>query len=97
MYLLNKKYIAEELCVNKSKPVLQCQGSCYLEKKIAHTANEEKQGNRPGQKHLLELVYTVEAFFHVTEVICRDIKIENTCYSNFVFSTYINDIFHPPA
>lgn len=31
---LNQEYIAAELCENKDKPELGCEGHCYLEKQI---------------------------------------------------------------
>ncbi|MBL7692442.1 MAG: hypothetical protein JNM41_12680 [Flavipsychrobacter sp.] len=34
-YLANKKFIAEKLCENRSRPQLHCNGKCYLKKKIA--------------------------------------------------------------
>ena len=30
-YVINYDYIAKELCVNRDKPVLACNGKCYLE------------------------------------------------------------------
>jgi hypothetical protein len=34
-YLLDFEYISENLCKNKDKPELQCNGKCYLNKQIA--------------------------------------------------------------
>lgn len=33
-YITNKEYIARELCVNKAKPKLHCDGKCCLAKKL---------------------------------------------------------------
>lgn len=41
-FKLNQKYIAEKLCENRSKPMLQCHGKCYL-KKMKKKAAEQKQ------------------------------------------------------
>lgn len=30
-YVINYDYIVNELCVNKNKPVMACNGKCYLE------------------------------------------------------------------
>lgn len=50
-YLLNQEYIAEVLCINKEKPKLQCNGKCYLRKKLEVTADSENNSipDRIGQ------------------------------------------------
>jgi hypothetical protein len=42
-YAINKEYIAKNLCENKSKPLLHCNGKCQMAKKIAA---EENQNNK---------------------------------------------------
>lgn len=45
-YQLNKSFIAAELCENVSKPILQCDGKCYLRKQISQ---QEKESSAPQQ------------------------------------------------
>ena len=33
-YFVNYDYISSELCENKDKPILTCNGKCYLEKQV---------------------------------------------------------------
>ncbi|MFD1316015.1 hypothetical protein [Namhaeicola litoreus] len=33
-YLMHYEYISEVMCENKDKPILTCNGKCYLEKQI---------------------------------------------------------------
>lgn len=40
-YVFNYNYIAKELCVNKDKPVMHCNGKCHLMKELAKKAAEE--------------------------------------------------------
>lgn len=40
-YELNKAYIIENFCVNKDKPMMNCDGKCYLAEKLK--AQKEKQ------------------------------------------------------
>ena len=44
-YLVNYNYIATELCENRDKPILSCNGKCYLEEQVKQqldrTSNEE--------------------------------------------------------
>ncbi|MBO9698941.1 MAG: hypothetical protein J7604_01965 [Sporocytophaga sp.] len=42
-YELNKSYIAANLCENKFKPSLKCEGKCFLQKKIKAQEKQEKK------------------------------------------------------
>jgi hypothetical protein len=42
-YYVNYDYISEVLCINKEKPILGCNGKCYLNKQIKKTQESEKQ------------------------------------------------------
>jgi hypothetical protein len=47
-YYVNYDYIAENLCENKDKPEMHCNGKCHLEKTIKEAeAEETKQKNIP--------------------------------------------------
>ena len=40
---INSSYIAKELCVNKNKPELHCNGKCFLMKKLKLAEEKEKK------------------------------------------------------
>lgn len=42
-YELNKSYIAANLCENKLKSSLKCEGKCFLQKKIKAQEKQEKK------------------------------------------------------
>ncbi len=46
----NQKYIAEQLCENKSKPELHCNGKCYLMKKLKAAQEREKKEDKANLK-----------------------------------------------
>jgi hypothetical protein len=48
---LNHKYIAENLCVNKSRPWMHCDGKCYFMRKIKESQDNEKKQERADQKN----------------------------------------------
>lgn len=54
---LNKKYIAAQLCENRDKPLLHCNGKCYFMKKINQAADKEKSNERQAQKNLFQEVF----------------------------------------
>ena len=45
-YQINKKQIAETLCINKNKPSLHCDGKCYLSKQLKKASENEKRQNQ---------------------------------------------------
>ncbi len=49
-FKINKEYIAENLCVNKSSPWMNCNGRCYLMKKLKQTQEKEKKQQQQEQK-----------------------------------------------
>jgi hypothetical protein len=46
-YALNKAYIAQTLCENKSKPELRCEGKCHLAKAIAKANDAGDKESKP--------------------------------------------------
>lgn len=42
-YELRKDYIIQNFCINKDKPLLKCDGKCYLAKKLNETREKEAQ------------------------------------------------------
>jgi len=53
-YEVNHKYIAEKLCENRDKPWLNCNGRCYLMKKIKQAEEKERSAERQVQKNLFQ-------------------------------------------
>ena len=45
-YHLNKEYISNQLCINKSNPALHCNGHCYLSKQLKNAEQREKQSSQ---------------------------------------------------
>lgn len=75
-YQYNLDFIKKELCVNKDKPKLNCNGKCYLSKQIKKT---EKNDNKLPQslKNLKEI--TLYLF-----------KTLNYCFIPFEYFNFIN-------
>src|ERR1700723_1786637 len=61
---LNQKYIAANLCENRDKPWLHCNGKCYFMKKIKQAEEKEKSTENQAQKNLFQ-----EAFYAKPAVI----------------------------
>ena len=48
-YEWNQDYISSEICINREKPQLHCNGKCYLMKKLKQA--EQKEKNRDREEH----------------------------------------------
>jgi hypothetical protein len=97
-YEINKDYISKNLCINKKRPKLHCNGKCQLMKKLAE---DEKQnstnGNEQGKVKFQDIV-----FFHPTQVFQPyKYALLRPYPSSYIYTgkydTLISSIFHPPA
>lgn len=91
---MNKDYIAQNLCINKDKPWLHCNGKCFLMRKIAEAEKKQQNQEKQVQKDLYQQVMLVSVFkFEFLEN--KTIKTFTFYADEKVFSTPTS-IFHPP-
>jgi hypothetical protein len=96
-YQLNKNYIASALCVNKARPILKCNGQCFLKKQLEKANENASNGD---QKSTVKS-FTLDCFDEVTFTDCNPI----VTYSPMIFKLanlpcstgFRANIFHPPA
>lgn len=94
-YQLNKDFIAANLCENRDRPEMHCQGKCHLNKTIEknsesdHSPSNKSAGKIPlldfFQEHY-KLIFELQKSLHQ--------KFES--YLNHYTHTYSAVIFHPP-
>ena len=94
-YFYKKQQITEEYCINKNKPELHCEGSCYLSKQL-EKADHTSTPN-------LEYIKDISPFINNTEFTYSAIYYAHitTEMSGFVNNIYANpDLdspYHPPT
>lgn len=94
-YELNKNYIANVLCENKDKPQLNCEGKCFLSKKIAEAEKKQEHNTKQIQKDLYPSMMISKYFtFYFHQNIPQ---LKETSYLNFYHLYFTSKIFHPPA
>ncbi len=91
---LNRDYIAAELCVNKDKPELNCNGRCFLAEKLKKAQEKEKKQEKELQKSCFQEAFVTsnKGFFFQTTLI----DIINTEEIIPSLSKRSSFIFHPP-
>lgn len=93
-FQFNKNYIAANLCENRDKPVLQCNGKCYLSKKLKQEAEKEKSQERQAKKsnfHEANITEKLVLTLNSTVIIAV-----HTPELPFALPRHTTSIFHPP-
>lgn len=96
-YYANYDYIATELCENKDKPYLECNGKCYLKKQLKevnHTDHDHKSTVPPINfddypiTPLDQFVYQFKTY--------KEFNSENIYSNNFTSQDFFKSDFKPP-
>lgn len=81
-YILNKEYIAENLCENKDKPKLNCHGQCHLKKEVEKVSEQEKEtSDLPYSNPKEENKQQINLFVELADEIILKVKKEPTYFS----------------
>jgi len=91
---MNQGYIAKELCVNKDKPQLHCNGHCYLMKKLKQAEEKEQKQDHQFQKiQLQEAIVSIPFVFTQYSFTAINLCVPITTGKPVA---QLNSIFHPP-
>lgn len=97
-YIINYNYIVKELCENKEKPQLHCNGKCHLKKELAKSSESEKplsQKKLYESEHQLVFLQQLDEYIQILSEI-PDNKISSK-YSNLYLALYPPNVFRPPT
>ena len=99
-YFINYDYISTELCENRDKPILSCNGKCYLEDQVNESNNLLEHHEQVPMLPKVDLsAYPLFVLFKTSfQKIQSFVKIEDKRYLNpkETFQEIIFSIFHPP-
>lgn len=99
---LRRDYIASTLCENRLKPKLQCNGKCYLAKRIAAAQKEQEKQTEQNLltkafTPVIELSHLFDSSFFENSLEYPKQKFTAYAYSELSeFSQFCTGIFHPP-
>lgn len=98
-YIINYDYIAKELCENKAKPQMHCNGKCHLMKELAKASDDEKpQSDKKTMHQEIEILFLqVLDEYAICQVIFLPINKNETAYNNLYSNLSTVSFFHPPA
>ena len=98
-YVVNYDYIVKELCENKDKPAMNCNGKCHLMKELSKASDDDKQTpleKKLNAKPIAELFFASAegfTFFFNNRIVNQ--KIQTKYADNYTFLS-TSMIFHPP-
>jgi hypothetical protein len=97
-FKINQDYIAKNLCENRAKPKMQCNGKCQLMKKLEKAEKEEQKQTPPNLKEKVEVLYcqTRPPFDFLKATLFYENKALANYDCDFYSSSFITDIFRPP-
>ena len=97
-YAVNKDYIAKNLCENRSRPTLHCNGKCQLMKKMAleeDQSNKTNSGSSVAKAPFTDVLFN--AAFTLTQLTTSASDFSyNDFYLVAIPSSFHSSIFHPP-
>ena len=96
-YYANKDYIAKNLCENRDKPKMHCDGKCCLKKKLAKEGKEQAPtpGNQKNESSVT-LFYN-DTHFEIAPVLA--VSTANHFFNRDDLRTFSfhGSVFHPPS
>lgn len=93
---LNQSYIAEYFCINKDKPMLHCDGKCYLARKLKEAEEKEKKSEKESVKIGSYQVAFLTEKTTLTAPVLPAMETPKMGEYPFLLPTRPATIFHPP-
>lgn len=97
-FKINQDYIAKNLCENRAKPILKCNGKCQLMKKLKQADKEEEKQTPQTIKEKLEVLYCLnQSNFNVSQKLDFEVKKQSFFgYKIQNYSSFQSTLFRPP-
>lgn len=97
-FYANRDYIAKNLCVNKDKPQLHCEGQCCLKKRLAQEAKKQAPGSSSEQKSKEEVtLYCMSIHFEMAHLPVFIQAKQYAEYNERCTASFQKSHFHPPS
>ena len=97
-FKFNQQYIAANLCINRFKPSLHCNGKCYFMRKLKQAEDNDKKQAAKNSSSRLEMSFIQQPFtISFSEPVIIDALSAGFPVFNYQYtSRYLSSIFKPP-
>jgi hypothetical protein len=96
-YYAHKDFIAKNLCENRDKPMMHCDGKCCLKKKLAKQAKDQAPTPQNQKSQQTVTLFFAETKFEIKHP--KPVSIANVyfSYNDLRTSSFHHSVFHPPT
>lgn len=95
-YTLNKKYITDNLCVNRSKPTMHCNGKCHLAKELSKEEKRQQSPTNPLKEETEQVLFTETNNLSIA-LLPAEIKTVSSYYLLVSYTSILNTAERPPC
>ncbi|MGZ3940520.1 MAG: hypothetical protein ACXVBK_17245 [Flavisolibacter sp.] len=98
-YKMNKDFIAKNLCINKVRPKIHCNGKCQMMKRLAEEEKENTSNNTNNspQVKVQEVLFCMDINRPAIPSLTCVTPVYNEKPCLFKQHSPIGSVFHPPA
>jgi hypothetical protein len=95
-YTINRAYIIDNFCVNKDKPLLECDGKCFLSEQL-RKAQDQKENQNGGIEFTRDFgIFILDETLISLEPISPSGQNHEIIHQEGSLISRLVDIFHPP-
>ena len=96
-YYANKDYIAKNLCENRAKPMMHCDGKCCLKKKLAKEGKEQAPNSQNQKSEQVVNLFCSDTRFEIKHFTPLKVSNKYFSYNDLATSSFHHSVFHPPT
>ncbi|SER88006.1 hypothetical protein [Pedobacter rhizosphaerae] len=93
---LNKSFIIKELCENRNRPEMKCEGRCFLKKRLAAAEEREQKQEKEARSKAAVDVFVVNEPFVFSCTYSTPKKKHPMLFASEL-SEFNTEILHPPT
>ncbi len=95
-YTLNKKYITDNLCINRSKPKMHCNGKCHLAKELSKEEKRQQSPSNPLKEETEQVLFTEKNNLSIA-LLPAEINTASSYYLLVAYATILSTAERPPC
>lgn len=96
-YWANKDFIAKNLCENRDKPLMHCNGKCCLKKKLAKEGKDQAPSPRSQKNEQVINLFCNENKFEIKPFLFTSVSVTHYSYNELETLGFHHSVFHPPS
>ena len=96
-YYANQDFIAKNLCENRDKPMMHCNGKCCLKKKLANSSKEQAPGQRSQKSEQVVNLFYTDTCFSLRPNYPIIVSSQYFSYNDLETFSFHHSVFHPPT